>query len=233
MVNCNPGDRLHRLRHRRPALLRAADAARTCSRSTTPRRPPARSPAWSSSSAGRPRCGWPRPSRTPASRSWAPARRPSTWPRSGARSARCWTRPGCPPRSTGMARSFAEAQRIAEEIGYPVLVRPSYVLGGRGMEIVYDEPHPGLLHRPGHPGLPGAPGAGRPVPRRRGGDRRRRPLRRHRALPRWGDGAHRGGRHPLRRLRLRAAADHPGRRGGRPDPAAPPGPSPTGSGCAG
>ena len=39
----------------------------------------------------------------------------------------------------GMARSFAEAQRIAEVIGYPVLVRPSYVLGGRGMEIVYDE----------------------------------------------------------------------------------------------
>ena len=38
-----------------------------------------------------------------------------------------------------MARSFAEAQRIAEVIGYPVLVRPSYVLGGRGMEIVYDE----------------------------------------------------------------------------------------------
>ncbi|HEY5847486.1 MAG TPA: carbamoyl-phosphate synthase large subunit [Microlunatus sp.] len=38
----------------------------------------------------------------------------------------------------GMARSFAEAARIADDIGYPVLVRPSYVLGGRGMEIVYD-----------------------------------------------------------------------------------------------
>src|SRR3954453_1973758 len=38
----------------------------------------------------------------------------------------------------GTARSFDEAQRIAHEIGYPVLVRPSYVLGGRGMEIVYD-----------------------------------------------------------------------------------------------
>ncbi|HAI79596.1 MAG TPA: carbamoyl-phosphate synthase large subunit, partial [Chryseobacterium sp.] len=32
-----------------------------------------------------------------------------------------------------------EALVIAEEIGYPVLVRPSYVLGGRAMEIVYDE----------------------------------------------------------------------------------------------
>jgi carbamoyl-phosphate synthase large subunit len=39
----------------------------------------------------------------------------------------------------GTATSFAEAKKIADEIGYPVLVRPSYVLGGRGMEIVYDE----------------------------------------------------------------------------------------------
>jgi carbamoyl-phosphate synthase large subunit len=39
----------------------------------------------------------------------------------------------------GTATSFTEAKRIADEIGYPVLVRPSYVLGGRGMEIVYDE----------------------------------------------------------------------------------------------
>ncbi|MGW4942643.1 carbamoyl-phosphate synthase large subunit [Actinoplanes sp. NPDC004185] len=40
----------------------------------------------------------------------------------------------------GTATSFDEAKTIADEIGYPVLVRPSYVLGGRGMEIVYDEP---------------------------------------------------------------------------------------------
>jgi len=39
----------------------------------------------------------------------------------------------------GTASSFAEARDVAAEIGYPVLVRPSYVLGGRGMEIVYDE----------------------------------------------------------------------------------------------
>ncbi len=39
----------------------------------------------------------------------------------------------------GMATSFEDAREIAERIGYPVLVRPSYVLGGRGMEIVYDE----------------------------------------------------------------------------------------------
>jgi carbamoyl-phosphate synthase large subunit len=37
------------------------------------------------------------------------------------------------------ARSFREARAIARELGFPVLVRPSYVLGGRGMEIVYNE----------------------------------------------------------------------------------------------
>lgn len=39
----------------------------------------------------------------------------------------------------GTAVSFEDARRVADEIGYPVLVRPSYVLGGRGMEIVYTE----------------------------------------------------------------------------------------------
>ncbi len=39
----------------------------------------------------------------------------------------------------GMAHSFEEAKKIAHEIVYPVLVRPSFVLGGRGMEIVYDD----------------------------------------------------------------------------------------------
>ena len=38
----------------------------------------------------------------------------------------------------GTATTYAEAKTIAESIGYPVLVRPSYVLGGRGMQIVYD-----------------------------------------------------------------------------------------------
>ena len=38
----------------------------------------------------------------------------------------------------GTARSVAEALQVAERIGYPVLIRPSYVLGGRAMEIVYD-----------------------------------------------------------------------------------------------
>ena len=42
-----------------------------------------------------------------------------------------------PPNET--ATSLEEAQRIAHEIGYPVILRPSYVLGGRAMEIIYDE----------------------------------------------------------------------------------------------
>jgi carbamoyl-phosphate synthase large subunit len=39
----------------------------------------------------------------------------------------------------GMASSYDQSEQIAANIGYPVLVRPSYVLGGRGMEIVYDQ----------------------------------------------------------------------------------------------
>jgi carbamoyl-phosphate synthase large subunit len=46
---------------------------------------------------------------------------------------------GLPAPAYGTATSFSAAKRIADSIGYPVLVRPSYVLGGRGMEIVYDE----------------------------------------------------------------------------------------------
>ncbi|KUH99347.1 carbamoyl-phosphate synthase large subunit [Mycobacterium sp. IS-3022] len=46
---------------------------------------------------------------------------------------------GLPAPKFGMATSIDQARRIAADIGYPVLVRPSYVLGGRGMEIVYDD----------------------------------------------------------------------------------------------
>ena len=44
-----------------------------------------------------------------------------------------------PAPAFGTATSFDDARQVAAGIGYPVLVRPSYVLGGRGMEIVYDE----------------------------------------------------------------------------------------------
>lgn len=45
---------------------------------------------------------------------------------------------GIPMPESGMASTVQEALVIAEQIGYPVMVRPSYVLGGRGMEVVYD-----------------------------------------------------------------------------------------------
>lgn len=48
------------------------------------------------------------------------------------------TKLGVRQSESGIARSLADAREIAERIGYPVVVRPSYVLGGRGMEIAYD-----------------------------------------------------------------------------------------------
>lgn len=46
---------------------------------------------------------------------------------------------GIPQPANGVARSFSEAKEVAEKIGYPVMLRPSYVLGGRAMEVAYDE----------------------------------------------------------------------------------------------
>ena len=66
---------------------------------------------------------------------------------------------GAPIPDCGTATEEAEAIAIAERIGYPVLVRPSYVLGGRAMEIVYDTPSLRTFFQrareisPGHPVL--------------------------------------------------------------------------------
>lgn len=46
---------------------------------------------------------------------------------------------GIPMPESGMASTLDDAKSIAEKIGYPLMIRPSYVLGGRGMEIIYDE----------------------------------------------------------------------------------------------
>ncbi len=46
---------------------------------------------------------------------------------------------GIPMPESGMASNLAEAVQVAQRIGYPVMVRPSFVLGGRGMEVVHDE----------------------------------------------------------------------------------------------
>ncbi len=49
------------------------------------------------------------------------------------------TKLGIPQPESGTARSVEEALAVGREIGFPLMVRPSFVLGGRGMEIVYDE----------------------------------------------------------------------------------------------
>ncbi len=51
---------------------------------------------------------------------------------------------GIPQPESGMASTLDEAIQIAHEIGYPLMVRPSYVLGGRAMEVIYNE---GMLRR--------------------------------------------------------------------------------------
>jgi len=56
-----------------------------------------------------------------------------------ARFASMMARLGIPMPESGMASTLEEALAIAGRIGYPLMVRPSYVLGGRGMEIVHDE----------------------------------------------------------------------------------------------
>src|SRR5579863_1009968 len=55
------------------------------------------------------------------------------------------------------ARSFREARAIARELGFPVLVRPSFVLGGRAMEIVYNEGQLASYAESAPPILPDAP----------------------------------------------------------------------------
>ena len=140
MVNCNPETVSTDYDTSRPAVLRAAHPRGRARGRATPSTRPARSPGSSCQLGGQTPLGLaqrlkdagvPIVGTTPESR--------STSPRSAARSAGCSPRPGCSRRSTARRSSFDEAQAIADEVGYPVLVRPSYVLGGRGMEIVYDE----------------------------------------------------------------------------------------------
>ena len=91
----------------------------------------------------------------PACRSGAPRPTPSTWPRTASASAPCCAELDIPSPECGTAHSLDAARRVAARIGYPVLVRPSYVLGGRAMAIAYDDAVAGRL-----------PGAGRRPPRR-------------------------------------------------------------------
>ena len=169
---------------------------------------------------------------------------PSTWPRTGAGSGRSWSsaastpRPGArrPPSSRPWPSPSGSATRSWSA---PPMCSAAAPWRSATTPTAWAAPAPwpasaGQGPTAGRGGLPGSPrrpaGAGRPVPGGRGRGRRRRPLRRHRAgAGLRGDGAHRGGRHPLRRLGLRAPADHPrgrpgrGRRGHRPASAAPSG----------
>ena len=84
--------------------------------------------------------------------------------------------------------------------------RPSYVLGGRAMEIVYSRDGLRRLPATRNAGATARDDLPRPLPGERDRGRRRRALRRRRRLGRRDHAARRGGRHPLRRQRLRAAA---------------------------
>ena len=77
----------------------------------------------------------------------------------------------------GTATSVEEALAVGERIGYPVLVRPSYVLGGRAMVIAYDAEAVAQYMTRGRRIFAGAPRPHRPLPRERHRSRRRRPLR--------------------------------------------------------
>ena len=112
---------------------------------------------------------------------------------------------------------------MANRIGYPVLLRPSYVLGGRGMELVQDVDALRRYMVDGGAGLGTQSGAGRQVPGRGHRGRCRRHRGRHRRLHRRRDAADRGGRGAFGRFRLRPAALFPAARGGgRSAPADPP-----------
>ncbi len=73
-----------------------------------------------------------------ASRSSAPRPIRSTWPRTASGSRSCCGTSGFRSRPTAWRRRRDEAREVAARIGFPVVVRPSYVLGGRAMAIVYD-----------------------------------------------------------------------------------------------
>ena len=99
-----------------------------------------------------------------------------------------------PAPAHGLASSFDQAQEIAARIGYPVLVRPSYVLGGRGMEIVYDDAMlADYLQRATEASL-STPSSLTGSSMTRSRLTSTRLVRRRGAVSWWGHGTHRGGR---------------------------------------
>jgi carbamoyl-phosphate synthase large subunit len=137
MVNCNPetvstdydtSDRLYfepLTAEDVLEILRAEQAAARCTAS-------------SSSSAARRRSSWPtrwsgrHPDPRHLARRNRPRRRPRPLPEAAAQA-----RPRQP--KNGIAWSVEQARLVASELGFPLVVRPSYVLGGRAMQIIHDE----------------------------------------------------------------------------------------------
>ena len=144
-----PRDRLHRLRHLRPALLRAAHpGGRAGDRARRAAGRPGRRGDRAARRADPAGPGAGAQGRRRAGRRHLARGDP---PRRGPRRVRPGARRGRPARAQARHRLLLpRRRRVADEIGYPVLVRPSYVLGGRGMEIVYDEPRSRGVHRAVH-----------------------------------------------------------------------------------
>ena len=93
----------------------------------------------------------------------------------------------------GTAVNADEAAAIAARIGYPVLLRPSFVLGGRAMEIVYEEEDLPPLHAQRHRRQPGTADPRGPFPGRRDRGGRGLPFRRRNHRARRDHGTHRAG----------------------------------------
>ena len=145
-----PGDGLDRLRHLRPPLLRAADA-RGRARDRRREKPDGRDRAVRRPDAAQARA------RLEADGVPILGTSPDTIDlRRGPRALPAAARTSCglqqPPNGTARTRG-ARPSRVAAEIGYPVVVRPCYVLGGRAMEIVYEQQRPRALHARGGQGL--------------------------------------------------------------------------------
>ena len=106
---------------------------------------------------------------------------------------------GIPQPEGGMAHSAEEALTLAERIGYPVIVRPSFVIGGLAIDFAYSPDGPRPTAGRGDGGRPRPTGPDRPLPRGRRG-RRRCDQRRHECPDPGPARARRAGRRPFGRL---------------------------------
>ena len=137
----------------------------------------------------------------------APRPRASTSPRTASGSTRCWSKFRIKrPKGTGRARRWSRRSAAAERIGYPVLLRPSYVIGGQNMTIAYDESDVARVYGASffRSGIENPVLVDKYMTRHRAGGGRH--LRRHRRAHPRHYGAHRARRRPQRRLHCRLPA---------------------------